>query len=64
LTHAPFFIVQNAGSGHFCAQERQRLIREILTAAGRQFTFSLVEDPRHLVAQAEQAVGQACAAGG
>ena len=49
---APLFIVHNAGSGRSCAEERQRLIRQILTAAGRQCTFSLVADPRHLVAQA------------
>lgn len=61
---APFFIVQNAGSGRSSAVELQAIIGDILTAAGRQFTFSLVDDPRRLKAAAEAAVRDARESGG
>ncbi|MBJ7263895.1 MAG: NAD(+)/NADH kinase [Burkholderiaceae bacterium] len=61
---APFFIVQNAGSGRSSAQTLQTVISEILTAAGRQFSFSVVEDPRDLKAKAEAALRDARESGG
>ena len=61
---APFFIVQNAGSGRSSAEELRATISQILQSAGRSFTFFTVKDPRQLTRMAQQALARAKAEGG
>jgi len=56
---APFFIVQNTGSGRDNAQDVQATIRQVLDAAGRRHEFIAVDDGRQLTAAAQTAVERA-----
>lgn len=61
---APFFIVQNAGSGRSSTEEVQATISQILQDAGRRFTFFTVKDPRELTRIAQEALARAKAESG
>ena len=61
---APLFILLNAGSGHEATELQKSTIEEVLSAAARTFTLTVVEDPARLDEQAERAAAQALAAGG
>jgi len=56
LTNAPFFIVQNAGSGRNSAEEVQRAIRGVMDEAGRSYTFLTVKNPKLLTQTARKAL--------
>ena len=53
---APFFIVQNAGSGRSSTEEVQQTIAQVLDGAGRKHTFLTVSDPSKLTETARQAL--------
>ena len=64
-------IVMNAGSGHSDAASTRAIIEEILTRAGREYRFVMVEDParladiaRRTVEEAKAGVGVVVVAGG
>lgn len=61
---APFHIVSNAGSGSKDAHEAREQIETVLSAAGRQHEFILIEDPSKLASVAKRAVDAAEKSGG
>ncbi len=61
---APLFILLNAGSGHEATELQKSTIEEVLSAAARTFTLTVVEDPARLDELAERTAAQARAAGG
>lgn len=61
---APFFIVQNTGSGRDNAHDVQATIRQVLDAAGRRHELIPVDDGRQLPAAAQAAVERARQQGG
>jgi diacylglycerol kinase family enzyme len=61
---APFHIVSNAGSGSKDAHEAREQIEAVLSAAGRQHEFILIEDPGKLAQVAKQAADAAVNSGG
>lgn len=56
LKNAPFFIVQNAGSGRNLAEEVQQAIQGVLDGAGRTYRFLTVKDPALLTETAQKAL--------
>lgn len=56
LAKAPFYIVQNAGSGRQSAEDVQQAIREVMDAAGREYTFLTVKNPKLLTETATKAL--------
>lgn len=56
LPDAPLFIVLNAGSGHNDANDSRDLIAQLLTAAGREHQFLLIEDTARIADVARRAV--------
>lgn len=61
---APFHIVSNAGSGSKDVHEARQQIEAVLTAAGREHEFILIEKPEQLQAVAQKAVDAAGRSGG
>lgn len=57
--NAPLFIILNAGSGHQDVAETRDIIEVVLSEAGREHEFILVEDPSELDAIAKRTVEQA-----
>jgi diacylglycerol kinase family enzyme len=60
----PLHIVLNAGSGRTAAGATRAIIEDILTAARREHTLTVVDDPARLVAIARETVARAKAGGG
>ncbi len=61
---APFFIILNAGSGHAETELQRATIDQVMTASGRRFTLTVVEDAGQLNQIAQAMVEQARAVGG
>lgn len=61
---AHLFILLNAGSGHEATELQQSTIEEVLTAAARRFTLTVVEDPARLDELAEKTAAMAKESGG
>lgn len=61
---AHLFILLNAGSGHEATELQKSTIEEVLTAAARRFTLTVVEDPARLDELAEQMANKARDSGG
>ena len=61
---AHLFILLNAGSGHEATELQQSTIEEVLTAAARHFTLTVVEDPARLDELAEKMAAMARESGG
>ena len=59
LPNAPFFIVQNAGSGRGSTEQVQQIIRDVLDEAGRTYTFLTVQKPTLLTETAQKALRMA-----
>ena len=63
-SHAPIFIVMNAGSGHHEGEDVRDTIRAALESAGRTFSLHEVSEPDALQSVAKQAVERARESGG
>ena len=61
---AHLFILLNAGSGHEATELQKSTIEEVLTAAARRFTLTVIEDPARLEQLAEQMADKARESGG
>lgn len=61
---AHLYILLNAGSGHEATELQQSTIEEVLTAAARRFTLTVVEDPARLDELAEKMAAMARESGG
>lgn len=61
---APFFIVQNAGSGRNSTEEVRETIARVLEEGGRTHTFLTVSDPAKLTETARRALDMAREQGG
>ena len=55
----PFFIVMNAASGHNDSGDEQRVVADVLTAAGREFEFLEIDQPASIAAVCAKAVALA-----
>lgn len=61
---APFFILLNAGSGHADTERQRSTIEALLTAAGRDFELTVVDQAGELADIARRMAGRASRAGG
>ena len=61
---APLFILLNAGSGHEATELQKSTIEDVLSAAGRTFTLTVVDDPARLDALAADMAARAKAGDG
>jgi diacylglycerol kinase family enzyme len=64
VPHAPYYILLNAGSGHEETALQRLTIESALSAAGRPFHLTVVEDPAQLAATAREILSAAQASGG